>query len=604
MSGKIKALSYADVVGIAAGEVVTQPAAVVKELIENSIDAGAQKIEVHTVSGGRELIRVEDDGEGMVLEDLLCCTALHTTSKISTLSDLESNLFYGFRGEALASIASTSHLELVSLSQKETSQIAHRLCFSGGVLQSQDKIARDVGTTVLVKDLFFNRPARKKFCKAVATQDSATLRVVQQGAFANYKISFKYFRDGQLYLSLPIAKDLRERVVQVFDQYAADNMLDLMGEKDGISLTGLVGNLRMNFYNHSRAFIFINGRKVTDRRITAAMISAYGPAIERGKYPYAMLFFELDPSQVNVNIHPSKDMVAFRNHGCVTRLCRDTLQRALHDQVSVSASNSDSVFVREQGQEECLKPVFQAEIQVQTNIENKFEGFKEQSGILNDLSVPFDVGVSAWQSEKVVKFPLPEKERGLGYSLLGQLFLTYILIQKEDKFILFDQHAASERIIYEKYKAGFELRDKVKLLFPETFSMEKDDLSALLDFKQEFEQFGFEFDRFDVDQLVLTCTPPRVDAHKAIDVIFSCMNEIGKAKKLDRDAVRKSMCEHIHAQAACKAAVKAGDFLTEVEMQKMISDLEMVENRFQCIHGRPTMVNFEKKDLARWFKRT
>jgi DNA mismatch repair protein MutL len=616
--GKIKVLPLSEVWKIAAGEVVERPSSVVKELVENSLDAGATSVTVFIEGAGKKLIRILDNGFGMGAEDAKASVLPHATSKISTVEDLFKVKSFGFRGEALASIVAVSKL---TISTKETeSDLGVELSFLNGALEKEEAISREPGTDISVADLFLNTPARRKFLKQDETEWNQIQQLIYALAINNKSVHFKLVRDGKQALNSPPVSLLSERLCQVWCSVCPEDFLSIKNESSGITVEGLVTNARSAYYGRHRILVFVNGRFVKNGPFIKSIVKGYSGALPPGKYPTATIFISLEQSNVDINVHPRKEEVRFSSPGKVEKIIEVAVQRALEAEVSDKVSTNDFSYQSQQSKNsefhkfnnrgEIANEFLPAsatflddsdlKVVSEVGVLNKFDTLPVQETLLE--SKPFVVADSF---EQQMASPLgvacePAKARS---AIVGQIFDTYILVEKEGVLMLVDQHAAHERILYERMKGNFEEREGVRLMFPEMIDVSKEQIHKVMEAKKTLEAQGILLEQFGPTQIVINALPPGLQAKDAKELLFECLSLLEENDDIDSNEIRKIMSEHMHSHLACKTAIKAGDKLSVEQMERVLDDLGDVENRFQCIHGRPTMWEIEKKQIEKWFRR-
>lgn len=621
---KIQLLPQEEILKIAAGEVVRRPASVVKELVENSVDAGSKNIVVKIEKAGSRLISIEDDGCGMEREDALLSVHPHATSKITSLQDLAKVSTFGFRGEALASIAAVSELEVSTLASG--AGVGTRLLFRAGKKEVVEDVSRSCGTTINVVDLFGSIPVRKKFLKSSETEESAIRQAFVGLALANPGVTFKLFFDGRLAFNAVSTTDLKERFAQLFDYNLAQNMLPVDLEKLGVRVSGLTSNLQVTRYSRNNILLFVNNRIFKDSKLASAICSGYDGALPNQKFPATCLFLEMDQQLVDVNIHPAKEEVCFFQHGKVLSVVKEAIHQALMNQAEIknqSASVAPAtswVFDEEDGCSTQLaaKKTDEADFCFSqrvgsgggvTRMDTPF--FGEDHSFFSGKFFGLDAfePLSGQQLNKAVSIPksaMPQQQvvppAQKNYKIIGQLFSTYILYQQGEELVIMDQHAASERILYEGMKDRFENLPSAKLLFPVVVNLKSVELvSKIIDNFEVFLRFGICFEQFGKTELSVNALPPGFENNDLMDMFleFAEKLEVG----LDSSGVRKKAFEHLHSHLACKTAIKAGDVLSPEAMSSLLENLLEVDNNYQCIHGRPTTFKFTKPEVEKWFKR-
>jgi len=572
---KIKVLPDEVIGKISAGEVVERPVSVVKELVENSLDAGAKRIGVELNSGGRRLIRVTDDGEGMSAEDALVSVERHSTSKLSSISDLEKISTLGFRGEALASIAAVSRFELVT--RDRSSAHAVKISVEGGKNRESEPANGPVGTSVTVSDLFFNVPARRKFLRSVPSEISAIVHLIERFAFCCPDVCFKLIHDQHVILDLAPAKDLEERLGQMRDKDFLDRIVRVEHGDFSMTIAGFISRPDFNLSQRTEQSVFVNSRLVSDRIINRAITQGYEGLVPTGRYPVVLLFIRIDPSVVDVNVHPTKREVRFSDTQMVFQGVVSAISRSLRAGTGMGIVE-EIVSVRE-------KPGMQAP---ESTV---------PSGIAADLP---ERTAAAEKTEKVAE---PKTEYLIEASpvFLGQARGTYLFAETADGVLIFDQHAAHERYIYENLVAKLERKEKVEkqgLLVPVTLDFPAKDAVIMRESLQEFDMLGFEIEPFGARSFIVRSVPLVLSGKDFRGVLMDLVAEMASLEKTERmSQIRNLIMERL----ACRAAVKAGDRLTRQEIEKLITHMEG-KVRF-CPHGRPAFIKITYNELEKRFQR-
>ncbi|MBC7894184.1 MAG: DNA mismatch repair endonuclease MutL [Cytophagaceae bacterium] len=562
---------------IAAGEVVERPASAVKELVENALDAGATDIEVDVEEGGRTLIRVSDDGIGMDAGDAVLALSRHATSKIVQASDLVGVSSYGFRGEALPAIASVARLELLTATADGEGT---RVRSSGGTLDGVDGAARRRGTTVSVSQLFCNTPARQKFLRSARSEWRAIADTVVTMALTRRDVRFRVRSDGREALVLAPAPSLRARVSGIWGAPYADRFVDVDGVLGPIRVQGLVERPADVGMASRRTFVSVNGRPVRDQGVARAVESAYKSTLPGGMRPSFILELTIPVDEVDVNVHPAKAEVRFHNRWGTERAIAHVVQRAL-------------------GTEDAAPWVGRAWSPGQGN------------GISQPASLPLPSRSGAAEGLFALPTETPEGEdapivTGPGelpveVPDLVQLRRTWMLYEHEEGVILIDQHSAHERILYEKFLAAVDggASPSQRLLFPETVHLAPEDADAFEANADLFRRVGYEIESFGGHSLIVHAVPvphPRFDA-------LRCLRESLAALSGGREAATHARHEHLAATVACKAAIKAGDALSQGEMQALFRALARATLPAHDVHGRATIVRLSWDELERRFGR-
>lgn len=573
---------------IAAGEVVERPASVVKELIENSLDAGARSITVDILNGGQKLIRVRDDGAGIGRDELPLALARHATSKIADLDDLEAVASLGFRGEALPSIASVSRLAIRSRPAGQDS--ASEVTVDHGAVGDPAPVAHPPGTTVEVNDLFFNTPARRKFLKTERTEYSHIDRWIRRLALARPDVSFVVTHNRRTVLDLRAAADAddeRRRLAKLCGEEFAGEALCLERESDGIALKGWIGLPTFNRSQPDLQFWFVNGRSIVDKTLAHAVRHAYRDVLFHGRYPAYVLMLAIDPGTVDANAHPAKHEVRFRDGRRVHGVVSQTVEQALaetrpggHDVARI-----ESRVQRITTDRQSTMPLGQGAAPGDRRVRETLAAYRAMSA--SDAEAATDASNG----------DLPPLGRAV-----GQIAGVYILAENADGLIIVDMHAAHERILYEKLKRDFAGRHIVTqpLLVPEAIAVSEREADLADEHRDVLESLGLKLDRGGPERLVLREMPAllrQADAEQLVRDVLADLSAGGSAAR-----VSASMDE-ILATMACHHSVRANRSLTVAEMDALLREMEQTERADQCNHGRPTWTTLKVSDLDRLFQR-
>ncbi len=569
---------------IAAGEVVERPASVVKELVENSLDAGARAIQIDIVSGGQKLIRIRDDGKGIDHGELALALSRHATSKITSLDDLEAVASLGFRGEALPSIASVARLTLTSRAAGADS--AWQLEADGGTISTPAPAAHPQGTTVEVHDLFYNTPARRRFLRTERTEYGHIEKWVRRLALSRPDIAFTMTHNRRTVLSLAAASDeesRRQRVANVVGDAFADQCVHIEREIDGIALSGWIGLPTFNRSQPDMQYWFVNGRSISDKTLSHAARHAYRDVLFHGRYPAYILNLTMDPAGVDANAHPAKHEVRFRDgrraHGVVSQ----TLELALKDtrpgghNVAPIPMTRDSVF----GQGSM-----------------PLHSGPSTAAVRDTLAVYGSMATAPSFAET----PDPAAEiPPLGFAV-AQLAGAYILAENSEGLVVVDMHAAHERIVYEKLKHGYDDRDLVRqpLLVPETVSVSESEANLVEHSGHILEKLGLVVDRSGPTSLTIREVPAllrNADAESLLRDVLSDVSASGSSNRID------DVSDDYLATMACHHSVRANRLLTLAEMNALLREMEVTERADQCNHGRPTWTTITLSELDRLFLR-
>lgn len=571
---------------IAAGEVVERPASVVKELVENAIDAGATSVDVTLVDGGKSLIVVEDNGKGMTKDELALAVQRHATSKLPD-DDLFNISFLGFRGEALPSISSVSHLTIIS-----------RIPNSDGGWKIEDgKIspaAHNLGTRIEVRDLFYSTPARLKFLKTVTAETSYCVDILERIALANPDVSFSLMADGRKKLNLKACVgdlfDSRlKRIGDIMGKDFADNSIIIDAMREGVRIGGFVSLPTLNKANSLSQYLFVNNRPVRDKLLLGAIKGAYQDVLERNRYPIVVLFFDVNPNYVDVNVHPAKAEVRFYDNNLVRGLLVGAIRNGLALEANKTADTLDlEKFVSEQ--------VLQGGVL-------REHSYPSQVSAPRAVNYSFETPMSVKVEVKQEELEEEVKDYPLGMPK-AQFHNTYIISQTDDSIIIIDQHASHERIVMENMKAKLVNGDKVAtqmLLIPEIIEdlsmLERERIVGAMD---EFAKLGLVVEEFGSKGVIVREIPSLIgecNVSKLIHDLAEEMSEWGKEYSLTEKM------HHVVATFACHGSVRAGRKLNYDEMVRLLRDMERTELSGQCNHGRPTYVELKLKDIEKLFKR-
>lgn len=649
---KIKQLSAHEAQKIAAGEVVERPANIVKELVENSIDAGANRISIYVEDGGKQSIRIVDNGCGMDLADAQICFDRHATSKITRVDELESIDTFGFRGEALASIASVSQITLIT--KEEHALEGTKILITANTITETSSVACTTGTDINVQNLFDNVPARKKFLKATQTEWRAIQLLFNAFCFDYPHIHFFLFTDGKQVLNCPTVTDLKNRALQLWEPSTHNHLLELQTTEKDFSLSGIISDHQQYRYDRSNIYFFVNNRWVKNQHLSSAFIKGYANVIAAGKYPIGAIHITVPSNEVDINIHPRKEEVKFLHPRRVEQALQQAVKAALEKNLSQHL-NKDVTIKPAASHINNFNPFdFDKFFKNSAPFDTLPSGALRASGIntpessntIKDFS-PFVVSPSNHTNETDSHSARPEcppqlyaKEdvsKGLSeqpaiqqtlitddnyatpseeqpYRLIGQYNTTYLLVEKEDGLFLVDQHAAHERILYELFSQRFNEVATIQLLFPHIITLSPQDINVITPHLDIFTSNGIIIEQCASDQLIVQSLPVHLKDQSLTDVVRETISwitdptslyELRRAGDTNEDiqALKKVINNKLQAQMACKAAVKAGDVLTQEKMEQLLRDLEKTANRFSCPHGRPTGWLLSLHEIEKKFKR-
>ena len=637
--GKINVLSFAVANLIAAGEVVDRPSSVIKELLENAIDSGANKITVEIQNGGVTYMRVTDNGCGISPEDLPVAIRRHATSKIKNAEDLDSILTLGFRGEALAAIASVSDMRIISkTADRDTGSMLSAQ--AGNIIEVSDRPAAN-GTSVIVENLFANVPARRKFLKKDVTEALAVSAMVEKIALSRPDIAFKLIIDGNTKIQTVGDGELKNAIYSIFGRDFASKLIEASMEIGGVRVHGYVGRPDNVRANRNYQNFFINGRYVKTKTALAAIEQAYTSYIASDKFPCCVLFIDINPATVDVNVHPAKLEVKFSNEKPVFEAifyaARNALERdTARPEVKLGAPIKTAVPsdfgrvsdrttpIEDKRPESLQKRQIQTELYVQSK--PKESGFahvtaeeylaqymKNKGYSIPDSKAKTETKVTA-QPQKVKEVPISEEKKPepvvdepkkLYYRIIGEAFNSYVLVEREDRLLLIDKHAAHERIIFEQLKAQMmagKERASQLLMLPLEIMMTTEEIQTLCEYRSEIEAVGFEFSAGRHTANV-TAIPEGVDADAVADML-TVMAERLKSNTGSARLTRDLVFEKALYQASCKAAIKAGREYPKEYVAWLVEKLMELPDITVCPHGRPVAMELTKRNLDYQFERS
>jgi len=635
---------------IAAGEVVERPASVVKELVENSIDSGARNISVEIKNGGIKFIRVTDDGSGMDEKNSELAFMRHATSKIKSVDDLYRIKTLGFRGEALPSIASVSLLDMLTRTQECLS--GTRIKIEGGVVKDKREAGAPIGTSIIVREIFYNVPARRKFLKSILTETRHIIDLLTRFAIAYPEISFKLISDGRELFDFKAVDSLKQRVGDIFGKNQIEKMVKIQTETGTetekehkkINIGGFLGKPEIARSNRAELYLFVNRRPITSRSLYHAVQIGYGELLPKGKFPFAIVFIEIDPELVDVNVHPTKSEVRFSDekgvHDLVYLKIKESLTSPevmptlskLPESTMPQASASHDIL---RGWEPRLREVTTSEdITPTSSAPPKAESFdlpvaelpktKGEEGIhrkqtqksffkeevvepespkaqeIEEKKMPLSERPLEQVEDKLVEFAKVEKKVDAGAGNLWQLADTYILSQVKGNLMVLDQHAAHERILYEEAMKNLTQKpaSSQQILFPTVLELSPREFQTFEANKELIQKLGFEIKSFGGRSILVTAVPTVIKNKSGELFLKEILTELEEEEKVEKNKVKA-----VAKSFACHAAVKAGERLTQEEMSTLLHQLFATEEPYSCPHGRPTVVKISIEELNKKFGR-
>ena len=626
---------------IAAGEVVTRPESVVKELLENALDAEARHITVILKDAGRTLIQVVDDGVGMSREDARTSIERHATSKLVTFDDLERIVTYGFRGEALAAIAAVSQFEMrTRLARQELGTLVE---VEGSILRKCESIACDEGTSISVRNLFFNMPARRKFMKSEATEFKHVVDTVTKAALSHIDVHFIFVADGDMIFDLPAEVPLPERIEQIFGSRLRGALLPIESVSPELHVTGFVGAPSFVKRVRTEQFFFVNNRPIVSRSLSYAVASAYEHLVEKGAFPSAFLYITIDPAHIDVNVHPQKLEIKFEDERgvmeVVRRAMQDTLARATQasategalapNMAMPDAMNAGLDRAHMRFPDYAKNPLHKKEDAVEGTVEPKHSdgstrvekaggnGVENGNGLgtlerlfgakPEDLFRGKQVETLPGTSPVAVSHP-PAERTGIAAEvlkdrpILWQLHNKYIFSQIKSGLMIVDQHVAHERILYERALRSMEDNHPAsqQLLFPQHLDLPARDMALVRELLPELERIGFQIRFFGGSSIIIDGIPADVHPGREQGILHEILEGYEESGELKATPTR----DRLAATFACKAAIKAGDKLSQEEMNVLIEKLFETQMPYVCPHGRPIVIKLALDELDRRFGRS
>lgn len=634
--GKIKILDESVSNIIAAGEVVENPASMIKELLENSLDAESKSIRIEVKNGGRD-VAIIDDGVGMSQDDLLLSIERHATSKISKKDDLYNLYTYGFRGEALSSISAVSKMSISS--RVEESEVGSQITVLGGKVTSLKDVQRNRGTTIEIKELFFNTPARLKFLRKPSTEYINIKDIIIQEALSNPDVAIMLILDGKVSIKTS-GNGLDNTIVEIFGKNVLKNMKKFK--------LGYLGNGAIYRSTKDSIFTFVNNRMVKSKIVESAVIDGYYTKLMKGKYPFAIIFLDINPKDVDVNVHPSKKIVKFADEEEVYNYVLKEIEKTFaRDDDFVSPTLQEKIEKEESkfldfSEFEKFTPMksepqqFQELLEEEKDIEEEIFGEKREKLQEKDIlreefeekkeyeviedkriekeivreeniefntesssknKIPLDIYEEKVKTSEITVKKVEEKSKKIEFRVIGQVFGTFILVERDGVFEIYDQHIVHERILYEKLKAQY-YGTKVsmqQLLVPIRILVDPRERELIFEEEENFTKAGFEIDRFSDNEILIRAVP-MLDLRDSIENIF---REILKNIKENRNI---DIRESILISMSCKGAIKANEKLNHEEMERIVRELHEI-GEYTCPHGRPIITKITRDDLEKLFKR-
>ncbi len=598
---------------IAAGEVIERPSAVIRELVENALDAGATQIEVTVRDGGKNFMQVSDNGQGMSSKELALCIERHATSKLPEdhLDDIRT---LGFRGEALPSIGAVSRLKIISNNGQDGS---FTLSVEGGKLSEVQPATRNQGTTVTVTDLFYATPARLKFLKADSTEHRYIKDTVIRLAMVHPLVSFHLKVNDKDVLSLAAHNTMSEmdnyknRLQDILGKDFWDNTMPLDTQRDGYQLFGFIGLPTFNFAQNQKQYFFVNGRPIQDKLFYGCVRGAYGDLVPKGRHPMVILFLNIPPEVVDMNVHPAKAEVRFRDAGFIRGLLAGAMQYALNENIKADTNHMSEAAISafQAGKASFAFAGGQSRGYVQQGIK-PYHASEHHS---NHFRAPNPVDIDTMQGLGAPS--VRAHTEGMGYTqdatqdehplgaVRAQVFENYIIAQSDNGLVIVDQHAAHERLVYEQMKAKIDAEGVPQqgMLLPEIIDIDSDDVTLLMSHKDNFERLGLVMEPFGDGSISIQAVPALLG--ERINLQQMVKDLVDQLKEHKGDNILQDFLYEICATMACHGSVRSGRRLTLDEMTALLRQMETTPNSGQCNHGRPTFLKLSKHDLEKLFER-
>ncbi len=621
----IKLLDEQTISKIAAGEIIENSASIVKELVENSIDAGADDILIELRGESTNYIKVSDNGSGFSEDDLELAFLRHSTSKLQVIEDLEKIRTLGFRGEALASISNISKIKLMT--KREEDLAGNSLIIENGKILKKNKVGMPKGTTFIINDVFYNTPVRKKFLRKDSTEINNIIDIVQKIALSNNNIKFTLIRDGKTILNTGSDKDPINRIFSILGSEIASSLNEGKFESENYKVRGFFSNNKLFRSNRDSQYIFVNGRFIRDINISRAIEKNYNSLIPLNRYPVFVLYIDIDPKLIDVNIHPKKNEIKISNENILTALLSEVVEEVIYPNRSIREIeledkkenvNVFDIFDNEDDTEE-ISDLIEKEDSRNNNLKSLWEiekdediksqdnnAFNEEALLYREEITKDNTSDSKIEGEEK-NFLFDDGASRIDEDLLntrisGVLFKTYILLenQRDGKVFVVDQHAAHERVNYEKFLKMYlnsEISSQI-LIKPEIIELNQIEYDKILTYFDLFNELGFKIEDFGDRSIVLREVPMIFGLPTYVDFIRDIIDSLDKDISSNYEADMYKIM-----RKACKASVKAGDDLSDIEIEALIRDLKNCENPYTCPHGRPTIVEVSKHTISKLFLR-
>jgi DNA mismatch repair protein MutL len=571
---RIRQLDELTISKIAAGEVIERPASVVKELVENSLDADAHEIRTRISGAGKALIEVSDDGCGISRDDILLAFAQHATSKIGGIHDLEALGTMGFRGEALSSIASVADVDIIT--REPDSEVAHSMSLRKGRNGGIKEAGRAPGTTITVRNLFSGHPARLKYLKSDRVEVGHVIQVITERALANPELGFRLHNDDVEVLNLPGSSSMADRIADILGRKVARELVSFESFTDGILVRGYLARPSVTRSTRDGLFIFVNCRPVSSPMISEAVESGYAGMLMRNRHPVGVLELEIDPAVLDVNVHPTKRKVRFADEKAIAGLIEKAVSGALGNVRLIPEV-----------------PPRQAELFQPETSPTKVRPEPARKAAAMEAA-----------QQQLMPEPeageVPESPRLPRMRVIGQILDTYILAQSGSDLLIIDQHAAHERVMLDRLRSMPERKTEQKLITPIPVNLGKREFQLVEHYRPVIEGLGFKIEPFGKDTYLVRAVPAiggHIETERGLRDLIDELAALGKARSIEE---KRDEIMHL---VACHSAIRAGETLTQQRMARLIEEMHALENPYTCAHGRPTVIKVTNAELEKWFKR-
>lgn len=611
---RIQLLDDLTIQKIAAGEVIERPSSIIKELIENSIDANARNIVVEINDGGKSYIRVTDDGEGIEEDEIELAFKRHSTSKLKVIDDLNNIFTLGFRGEALASVAAVAKVEVLTKTKNSSAGI--HAFIEEGKIKSIDKVGTPKGTTMIVKDLFYNLPVRKKFLKSNLSEGNSVSDIVYKLALGNYNTSFKFIKDNKTVLKTSTNGIIKDNIYTILGRDITNGLISVDFDYKGVKIVGYISNNNLYRSNRSHQYLYVNGRYIINYAISSAIEHHYKSLIPLNRFPVFILYIEMNPAEMDVNIHPTKQEIKFATEnniiGTISNIVKETLFPSLtiakfelekeekKEDIKILYKDNENTNIVVRDYSDVSLSNEDDKVFNNINVSNKVPVFIESStketveqNFVADYPNSKDIETDNFHS---IENSLPE------ITPLGLVFGTYILGENRVLNTLFfiDQHAAHERVMYEKYRKEFE-NESIhiqQLISPEIIDLTNSEFTLINDNLEFFKKMGFEIENFGSNSYAIRGVPFLFGNPNIRNLFLDLLDSMDKNLKSSYDTRLDKLMK-----LACISAIKSGDKMSNLEINALLKDLAKCENPYTCPHGRPTVIEITKNDIEKQFLR-